>query len=171
VDRNLVEVKRTHWTWAISGNDSSANEHYGFLVADIKFDLQHPLGLGTGASVTRYGQLVGTGESAVLGMFGDLGILGGALYVALYLLALWNGWRAYRSAPADSLAVALPLTALVGGLALLPVTVTSDLWGDLSVTFLFWWAAGASATLAAQRTTSAAVYRTSAMPSPIRPVA
>ena len=171
VDRNLVEVKRTHWTWAISGNDSSANEHYGFLVADIKFDLQHPLGLGTGASVTRYGQLVGTGESAVLGMFGDLGIVGGALYVAFYLLALWNGWRSYRSAPADSLAVALPLTALVGGLALLPVTVTSDLWGDLSVTFLFWWAAGASATLAAQRPATAAVSRSAAMPSPVRPVA
>ncbi|MHB8491034.1 MAG: hypothetical protein ACYDA6_02320 [Solirubrobacteraceae bacterium] len=155
VDRNLHEVRRTHWTWAISGNDSSATEHYGFLIADLKFDLRHPLGLGTGASTARYGQLVGTGESAVLAMFGDLGILGGILYTVFYLLALWNGYRAYRAGPRDSLALALPLTALVGGLALLPITVTSDLWGDLSVTFLFWWAAGAGATLAAARETPA----------------
>jgi hypothetical protein len=171
VERNLVEVNRSHWQLAISGNDSSTQEHYGFLVTDIKFDLQHPLGLGTGASVARYGQLVGTGESAVLGMFGDLGILGGALYVAFYLLALWNGYRAYRALPRDSLALALPLTALVGGLALLPITVTSDVWGDLSVTFLLWWAAGASATFAARRSPSAAVSRTPPRASPIRPVA
>lgn len=171
VDRNLNEVKRTHWQWAISGNDSSAQEHYGFLAADLKFDLQHPLGLGTGASTARYGQLVGTGESAVLGMFGDLGIIGGLLYVAFYLLALWNGWRAYRSVPHDSLAMALPLAALVGGLALLPVTVTSDVWGDLSVTYLLWWAAGASATLAARRSTSPAAVRAGVRAGPIAPMA
>ena len=171
VDRNLNEVKRTQWQWAISGNDSSAQEHYGFLIADLKFDLQHPFGLGTGASTARYGQLVGTGESAVLGMFGDLGIIGGLLYVAFYLLALWNGWRAYRAAPKDSLVVALPLTALVGGLALLPVTVTSDVWGDLSVTYLLWWAAGASATLAARRSASPVVARASVRTSPVTPLA
>jgi len=171
VDRNLNEVKRTQWQWAISGNDSSAQEHYGFLIADLKFDLQHPFGLGTGASTARYGQLVGTGESAVLGMFGDLGIIGGLLYVAFYLLALWNGWRAYRAAPKDSLVVALPLTALVGGLALLPVTVTSDVWGDLSVTYLLWWAAGASATLAARHSASPVVARASVRTSPVTPLA
>ena len=171
VDRNINEVKPTHWQWAISGNDSSAQEHYGFLIADLKFDLQHPFGLGTGASTARYGQLVGTGESAVLGMFGDLGIIGGLLYVAFYLLALWNGWRAYRAAPKDSLLVALPLTALVGGLALLPVTVTSDVWGDLSVTYLLWWAAGASATLAARRSASPVVARAPVVPTAVRPVA
>jgi hypothetical protein len=170
VDRNLVAVQRSGWTWAISGNDSSAQEHYGFLVADIKFDLQHPFGLGTGASTARYGQLVGTGESAVLGMFGDVGVIGGTLYVALYVLAVWNGYRAFRSAPQHSLAIALPITAMVGGLALLPVTVTSDVWGDLSVTFLLWWAAGASATLAA-RQSAAAATRTSLRTGPIRPVA
>ena len=171
MDRNLNEVKRTQWQWAISGNDSSAQEHYGFLIADLKFDLQHPFGLGTGASTARYGQLVGTGESAVLGMFGDLGIIGGLLYVAFYLLALWNGWRAYRAAPKDSLVVALPLTALVGGLALLPVTVTSDVWGDLSVTYLLWWAAGASATLAARHSASPVVARASVRTSPVTPLA
>jgi O-antigen ligase len=168
IDRNLVEVKRTQWQWAISGNDSSAQEHYSFLIADLEFDLQHPLGLGTGASVARYGQLVGTGESAILGMFGDLGIVGGAMYVALYLLALWNGYRAYRAA-SDTLAAALPIAALVGGLALLPITLTSDIWGDLSVTFLFWWAAGASATMAKRR--AAAAVDVSLPAGPLRPVA
>lgn len=151
VQAKLNPVTRTHWQWAISGNDSSATEHYDFLAADLKFDLQHPFGLGVGASTARYGQLVGTGESAVLGMFGDLGLLGGLAYLAFYGLALWNGYMAFRSAPRGSLSASLPAVAAVGGLALIPVSMTSDLWGDLSVTFLFWWAAGASATLASNR--------------------
>jgi hypothetical protein len=147
VDRNLTPVHRSGLVWAISGNDSSGSEHYAYLISDIKVDLQHPFGLGTGASTIRYGKLVGTGESAVLGMFGDLGLVGGALYVALYLLTIWHGWRALRLTRKASLEDVMPLIALVGGLGLLPITMTSDLWGDLSVTFLFWWAAGATATL------------------------
>jgi hypothetical protein len=153
VDRNLAEVQRSGSQWVITGNgnDASSNqEHYDYLVRDLKIDFEHPLGLGTGASTVRYGQLVGTGESAVLGMFGDLGVVGGAVYLALYLLAIWNGFRAYSRVPGRSIQAALPLTAFVGGLALIPITATSDVWGDLSVTFLFWWAAGSSATLVAR---------------------
>jgi len=158
VDRNLVEVKRSGWQWIISGSDTSSNqEHYAYLVRDLKIDFEHPLGLGTGASTVRFGQLVGTGESAVLGMFGDLGVIGGVVYVALYLLGIWNGFRAYRLVPNRSIPAALPLTAFVGGLALIPITATSDVWGDLSVTFLFWWAVGASATLAVGRTVAKTV--------------
>ena len=146
VDRNLGIVHGVGLEWGFA-NDSSSREHYGYLVQDVKFDLQHPLGLGTGASTLRYGKLVGTGESAVLGMFGDLGAAGGGLYLALYLLSVWNGWRALRVTRRVSLEEMLPLIAFVGGLGLLPITMTSDVWGDLSVTFLFWWAAGASATL------------------------
>jgi hypothetical protein len=165
VDRSLVEVKRSGWQWVITGNDTSANEHYAYLVRDLQIDFEHPLGLGTGASTVRYGQLVGTGESAILGMFGDLGVAGGAVYLALYLLAIWNGFRAYRALPRGSLEAALPLTAFVGGLALLPITATSDAWGDLSVSFLFWWSAGASVTLAARLGSRAAITgRTSRTP-------
>jgi hypothetical protein len=148
VDRQLVAGRSGHGQAAISANDTSAQEHYGYLVLDLRFDLSHPLGQGTGASTIRYGQLVGTGESAVLGIFGDLGLLGGLVYVALYLLVLWSALAALRRPPLDPLRMALPLVALVGGLALVPITVTSDVWGDLSVTFLFWWAAGAAVTLA-----------------------
>lgn len=146
VDRNLGVVHGVSLEWGFS-NDSSTREHYGYLVQDVKFDLGHPLGLGTGASTIRYGSFVGTGESALLGMFGDLGVIGGGLYLALYLLAIWNGWRALRMSRRGSLEETLPLVAMVGGLGLFPITMTSDVWGDLSVTFLFWWAAGAAATL------------------------
>jgi hypothetical protein len=146
VDRNLGVVHGVGFQLGLS-NDSSTREHYAFLVEDLKFDLHHPLGLGTGASTIRYGKLVGTGESAVLGMFGDLGVVGGGLYLALYFLAIWNGWRGLRLSRRGSLEETLPLVAMVGGLGLFPITMTSDVWGDLSVTFLFWWAAGAAATL------------------------
>lgn len=169
VDRNLVAVHRAGLVWAISGNDPSAREHSDYLLADLKFDLQHPLGIGTGASTIRYGKLVGTGESAVLGMFADLGIVGGALYVALYLLAIWHGWRTLRLTRKASLEELVPLVALVGGLGLIPITITSDLWGDLSITFLFWWAAGASATLSmraerAERAASRAAWQAKPIP-------
>lgn len=146
VDRNLGIVQRGGLHWSLA-TDSSAHEHYGYLVQDLNFDLHHPLGLGTGASTIRYGKSVGTGESAVLGMFGDLGIVGGLLYVALYGLGIWYGWRTLRMTRKASLEEVMPLIAFVGGLGLFPITMTSDVWGDLSVTFLFWWAVGATASL------------------------
>jgi hypothetical protein len=148
-DRNLVPTGGGHGQAAIGGADTSTQEHYTYLIGDLKTDLQHPLGLGTGASTIRYGHLIGTGESAVLGFFGDLGVVGGLLYSALYVLVLWSGWRAFRTRPRESLESGLPLVALVGGLGLVPITLTSDVWGDLSVTVLFWWAAGAAVSLAA----------------------
>ena len=45
----------------------------------------------------------------------------------------------------DSFQAALPLTAFVGGLAIIPIALTNDVWGDLTVLFLFWWAIGYSA--------------------------
>lgn len=150
VDRNLNAVHRSGLVWAISGNDSSTREHWGYLIQDLKVDLQHPLGLGTGASTIRYGSLVGTGESAVLGVFGDLGVLGGAIYVAIFLLALWHGWQVVSTARTPTLEQVMPFVALVGGLGIAPITMTSDVWGDLSVTFLFWWAVGATATHSAR---------------------
>jgi O-antigen ligase len=152
VDKNLDPVQLSGRTSQISTSDSSAQEHNYYFMSDLVVDLQHPLGLGTGASTIRFGkQDVATGESAVLGVFGDLGVVGGLLYVALYGLAIWQGWRALRLSRSASLEDLLPLVALVGGLALIPISLTSDVWGDLSVTLPFWWAAGAAATMCAQR--------------------
>jgi hypothetical protein len=132
--------------------DPSVAEHSTSLAKDLQYVLQHPLGTGPGSSVNRFGASIGTGESAVLDMFGDLGMIGGVLYLILYMgctilaaLAFW--WTRNRGDPVDSV---LPLVAIVGGLALLPITVTSDVWGDFATTFLLWWAFGASVTAAAQ---------------------
>jgi hypothetical protein len=151
VDKNLDSGQLTGKTWNLPATDSSAKEHKYYFMGDLKLDLAHPLGLGTGASTIRFGkQELATGESAVLGIFGDLGVAGGLLYLALYGLAIWQGWRALRLSRPASPEDLLPLVALVGGLALIPISLTSDVWGDLSVTLPFWWSAGAAATLCAQ---------------------
>ena len=135
--------------------DPSFAEHLRALAADMKVVSQHPLGSGLGGSVHRFVQTTvdtaGTGESAVLGFFGDVGFVGGVLYVALYVLAMYFGLRAFLIAPRRSLAQALPLVAAVGGVVLILITLTSDVWSDFSVTFLFWWAVGYSVTVAGQR--------------------
>jgi hypothetical protein len=84
-------------------------------------------------------------------MFGDLGLVGGALHLAMYGLSVYCGLRAFRATPERALAGFLPLVACVGGLALAPIALTSDIWSDFSVTFLYWWAAGYSASVAARR--------------------
>ena len=129
--------------------DPSFAEHLRFLELDLALDIKHPFGAGLGGSVHRFVQNTndtsGTGESAVLGMFGDIGLLGGLLYAVLYGLGLVYGLLAAWRARQRSYAYAVALVAGVGGVALAPITLTSDVWGDLSVTFLFWWAVGFSA--------------------------
>jgi hypothetical protein len=145
--------------------DPSFTAHLTYLIADVRIAAQHPFGIGLGGSVHRFvpaGDTSGTGESAVFGMFGDLGILGGLLYLALYGAAIFLGLRAALRAPKRTLALALPLVAGVGGLALFPITLTSDVWGDLSVTFLYWWAAGYAASAAQNRSSEVARDETAA---------
>ena len=135
--------------------DPSFAEHLRALTGDMRFVAQHPFGNGLGGSVHRFVgttlSTTGTGESAIFGMFGDLGLVGGVLYLAMYVLGLYYGLRALRATPGTSLARFLPLIACVGGLALAPITLTSDVWSDFSVTFLYWWAVGYSTSVAARR--------------------
>ena len=148
VDPYLLPGESHHHTILYMGDPSFA-EHLRFLESDLGLDLKHPLGAGLGGSVHRFVQTTvdtaGTGESAVLGVFGDVGLLGGLLYVALYGFGLFYGLLAAWRARDRSLGYAMALVAGVGGIALIPITLTSDVWGDLSVTFLFWWAAGYAA--------------------------
>ncbi len=84
----------------------------------------------------------------MLTTFVDTGVLGGLAYLAFYFMGLvWSGRALWRLR--GTMESTLPMAAAVGGLALIPITLTSDLWGDLSVLFLFWWAVGYSASVAA----------------------
>lgn len=134
----------------LSMQDTSASGHVAALRHGIEYASQHPFGTGLGSAVPRYGTTSGPGESALLVMIGEMGIAGGLLYLAMYLLSIVYGLRAYwRVRGGDLTLAALPLVAAVGGLALLPIMITSNIWGNFSVTFLFWWCAGSSGTLLA----------------------
>jgi hypothetical protein len=149
VDRQLdaVPLRPAHIT-ITSGNDASLKEHSGLLAFDLQYVLQHPLGTGLGSSVHRFGEAQGTGESAVFDMFGDLGFLGGALYLLMYAGAVVFGLMAFLRVRRDRLLSSLPLVASIGGLGLFLITLTSDVWGDFATTFLFWWAAGGAVSMA-----------------------
>ncbi|HYO49706.1 MAG TPA: O-antigen ligase family protein [Chloroflexia bacterium] len=132
----------------LSMQDTSASGHVAALRHGIEYASQHPFGTGLGSAVPRYGTTSGPGESALLVVIGEMGIAGGLLYVAMYLLSIVYGLRAYwRVRGGDMAMAALPLVAAVGGLALLPIMITSNIWGNFSVTFFFWWCAGFSGTL------------------------
>ncbi|HYP39794.1 MAG TPA: O-antigen ligase family protein [Chloroflexia bacterium] len=136
----------------LSMQDTSASGHVAALRHGMDYASQHPFGTGLGSAVPRYGTTSGPGESALLVVIGEMGIAGGLLYLAMYLLSIAYGLRAYWRVRGDLTLAALPLVAAVGGLALLPIMITSNIWGNFSVTFLFWWCAGFSGTLLALST-------------------
>jgi hypothetical protein len=142
----------------ISPGDPSLNEHSDTLQRDLRVALRHPLGEGLGSSGTSQNRFTtgGTkspdyapGESAILSMFVDTGVVGGIAYLTFYLYGLFLAGRFLWAMPRGSIESALLTAAVIGGLALIPITLTNDVWGDFSVTFLFWWALGYGATLAA----------------------
>jgi len=137
----------------VSSSDPSLLEHIRTVLADLEAAVAHPLGQGLGSSGSPAVRFAGAGssadyapgESAVLSMFVDTGVIGGFAYVALYLFGIARAVSALLRTRRLGLEAALPMVAVVGGLALIPITMTSDLWGDFSVTFLFWWAVGSCA--------------------------
>ena len=135
----------------VSTRDSSLNEHSATLAFDLQYVLHHPLGTGVGTSIHRFGASQGTGESAYFDVFGETGLFGGLAYTLAYALMLLYGLRALLEHRDDPLIASLPLVSLVGGLALLPITLTSDVWSDPSVTYVLWWSAGYAVSLAALR--------------------
>jgi O-antigen ligase len=143
----------------VSSSDPSLLEHIRTVLADLEVAVAHPLGQGLGSSGSPAVRFAGAGssadyapgESAVLSMFVDTGVIGGFAYVALYLFGIARAVSALLRTRRLGLEAALPMVAVVGGLALIPITITSDLWGDFSVTFLFWWAVGSCASPARPR--------------------
>jgi hypothetical protein len=149
--RNLGAVPhRPSHLHIVGSTDPSLREHAGFLGYDLRYVMAHPLGTGVGSSIHRFGPSQGTAESAVLDTFGDLGILGGLLYLAIYAGSFVLAALAYVRHRADPLIAMLPLTFIVAAAALAPISITTELWSDFATTFLFWWAAGASLTLLRQ---------------------
>jgi hypothetical protein len=159
VDANLTAGGPQRGSIVTTGDPSFA-EHLRTLSIDINVAMRHPLGEGFGSAGSTANRLgpaksanpdYAPGESAVLTMFVDIGVLGGVAYLAFYLLGVVQASRAFLRTR-GRWESALPMAAAIGGLALLPITLTSDMWGDLSVLFVFWWAVGYSASLAADKT-------------------
>ena len=140
----------------VSASDPSFLEHIATVLTDLKVAVAHPLGEGLGSAGSPAVRFAGAGssadyapgESSVLTMFVDTGVIGGVAYVALYVFGLIQAVSALLRTHRRGLEAALPMVAVVGGLALVPITMTNDLWGDFSVTFLFWWAVGSCASAA-----------------------
>ena len=162
VDNNLVPGGPDRGSLLTIG-DPSFIEHLKTLEADVKVAVHHPLGEGlgsAGSTANRFGTNPGSnpnyapGESALLTTFVDTGVVGGLAYLVFYLFGLLQAFRALWSAVPSRIALALPMSAAVGGLALVPVMLTNDVWGDLSVLFLYWWAIGFSAALATRNSMS-----------------
>ena len=145
--RDLSPVQHRGTVHIVTRGDPSLQEHAGLLGYDFVYVRQHPLGTGLGSAVHRFGASQGTGESAVFDFFGELGVVGGTLYLPTYFLMTMAGMRALVRARSDVLLSGLPLVASIGGLMLFLITLTSDVWGNFAVTFLFWWAAGYSVSL------------------------
>lgn len=148
-DLTPVAVRPRQLTIVPVGNPTSDPSLRGHLMAlgtDLRFAVDHPFGMGLGNSIHQYGGAAGRGESAIFGVFDDAGLLPGVLYLALYGMAIYHGFRGFRVTRDDPRQAAVPLVAVIGGLILAPIALTSDINGDFSVTFLFWWAAGFAVT-------------------------
>ncbi len=126
----------------ISQEDPSTRGHLAALQVGANYVARHPLGTGLGSSVPRFGHAEGPAESALLAVFGEMGLVGGLLYSLMYGASLFYSFVAFRRVGDDRLRQSIALVPLVGGLALVPIMITSAIWGNFSVTFLFWWTAG-----------------------------
>ncbi|HVF99239.1 MAG TPA: hypothetical protein VND68_05335, partial [Chloroflexia bacterium] len=126
----------------LTREDPSTRGHIEALRVGAIHVARYPLGTGLGSSVPRFGSAEGPAESALLAIFGEMGLLGGMLYTLMYGASIVYSFLAYRRVRGDPLSEGLALVPLVGGLALVPIMITSAIWGNFSVTFLFWWTAG-----------------------------
>jgi hypothetical protein len=126
----------------VNQEDASIQSHILAVKDGLDFVVHHPLGTGLGSTTPRFGTPTGPGESAFLGIAGEVGLLGGALFALLYGGVALVGLIGVRRLK-EPATVGLALLVGVGAIGLAPIVMTSAVWGDFSVTFLFWWAAGA----------------------------
>jgi hypothetical protein len=150
VTADLQPVSNRGSVRIVSSSDPSLAEHSATLAYDLQYIVQHPLGAGLGVSIHRFGVSQGTGESALFDVLAEVGFLGGLIYGVAYALTLVYGLRAFIRYRQEPLLTCVPLVCLVGALALAPITATSDVYSDFSITFLLWWAAGFTVSLVTQ---------------------
>ena len=112
----------------LSGDDPSIRAHIQAVIFGINYILEHPVGTGLGSAVPRYGFMQGPSESALLRIGGEFGVLGALLYAAFYASVLVAGAALIRRSGWERL---IGIAAFVGALGLLPISLTSDVWGDL----------------------------------------
>jgi hypothetical protein len=135
----------------LTREDPSTRGHIEALRVGAIHVAKYPLGTGLGSSVPRFGSAEGPAESALLAIFGEMGLLGGLLYTLMYGASIVYGFLAYRRVRGDLLSEGLALVPVVGGLALVPIMITSAVWGNFSVTFLYWWTSGLCLSLIRER--------------------
>jgi hypothetical protein len=135
----------------LTREDPSTRGHIEALRVGAIHVAKYPLGTGLGSSVPRFGSAEGPAESALLAIFGEMGLLGGLLYTLMYGASIVYGFLAYRRVRGDLLSEGLALVPVVGGLALVPIMITSAVWGNFSVTFLYWWTSGLCVSLIRER--------------------
>ena len=119
------------------GFQQLAVHHIEALRVGAIYVAKYPLGTGLGSSVPRFGDAEGPAESALLAVFGEMGLVGGLLYVLMYGASIVYSFLAYRRVRGDHLSEGLALVPLVGGLALVPIMITSAVWGNFSVTWVW----------------------------------
>lgn len=128
----------------LTAEDASVQGHIRALDDGLRFVAGHPLGVGLGAAVPRFGTASAPGESALFQVGAETGVVGMALFVILYAEVVLAGWLCTWRLSRDDGRAGLCAVVGIGGLALAPIVLTSQIWGDFSVTFMFWWAAGAA---------------------------
>lgn len=131
----------------VTSEDASIQAHVASVWQGAEFVMAHPFGVGLGASIPRFGTPTGPGESALFQIAAETGVVGLGLFVLLYGGLVVTCLVVASRHAADLSRAFLPAVVGVGGLALAPIVITSQVWAGFSVTFLFWWAAGAAMTL------------------------
>lgn len=131
----------------------SSEWHVGDWTAGLDQVVRNPLGAGLGATdfvAARFGVRGITGDNQYLKYAVELGVIGLALHIGVFVAALASGVRAWRVAPETPVGDAgLLLIAATVGIAL--NAMTAVVFNSPMLSYLFFWLAGSVTTVAYRR--------------------
>ena len=141
-------------------SSSSDEEHFGVWRQALMSALERPVfGWGPGAGNEDSQRFIKPGpslpvtlgaESVFLQVFEELGLVGLALYVGVFVGIGLIAWRLYRRAGPGSPERELAVIAIALTLGVIAMGTTTPIWsGAFVITYGYWWLAGTSAGLAA----------------------